>query len=48
MKTAKNNSDLYEQVFGGKAIPTNAAKNFKELNEFRVSGKMLISHDSHI
>ena len=48
MKTAKNNSDLYEQVFGGKAIPTNAAKNFKELNEFRVSEKMLMSHNSDI
>ena len=37
MKTAKSNSDLFEQVFGGKCIPTAAATTFKELEEFRVS-----------
>ena len=41
IKTAKNNSDLFEQVFGGKCIPTDAAKDFEELNEFRVSEKCL-------
>ncbi|XP_065912688.1 phospholipase D2-like [Dysidea avara] len=35
MKTAKSNSDLFEQVFGGKCIPTAAATTFKELEEFR-------------
>jgi len=43
MKTAKSNSDLFEQVFGGVCIPTGAATNFEELKEFRVSTIIIVA-----
>ena len=48
MKTAKSNSDLFEQVFGGVCIPTGAATNFEELKEFRVSTIIYRSNDCNI
>ena len=36
VQTAKKNAELFEQVFGSKCIPTNSAKTFEELNDFRV------------
>ena len=36
MDTAKKNSTLFESVFGGKCVPTDSARNFSELKEFKV------------
>ena len=36
VQTAKKNAELFEQVFGGKCIPTNSARNYDELEDFRV------------
>ena len=36
VQTAKKNAELFEQVFGSRCIPTNSAKTFEELNDFRV------------
>ena len=36
VQRAHRNTEIFEQVFGGKIDPTDQAKNFAELTEWRV------------
>ena len=36
MNTAKNNTTLFEKIFGGRCFPSDSVKTFDELQEFRV------------
>lgn len=35
INAAKKNTDLFESVFGGKCVPSNSARSFCELEEFK-------------
>ena len=42
MQTAEKNMEIYEEVLGGKNIPTDSVHSFAELKTFKVNRRILI------